>query len=1196
MRKIILSLVFFLSAFYLFAEYELIIDGDAKITKYPQISLRIQLRNDTIPIKLTQEKIFIIEDNIVSKPIEVSKPDASSFQTIRWNFSSNALVFPTIVVIDSSVVYRRVNIGGILTDDDLSYSLIKFVDNRQNIIKELRFGNVLSGNYTNKGGDIIVANNRINNITSIPIRIDSIHTSSPDFKYLWLGSNINTNQPPVDIISPFPYSFEIIFFPTESKYYREYFTIFYDGGRKQSIALVGNSYPLPRRTHLQLLSPNTEENLYPCQKYLIQWQGNNPATPVNIDYTTNQGKNWIPITKTFGNSYLWTIPNVETDSLLVRIYQEYLPPGQLGIGNGNHIPNKIAFSVDSNFVAIANEDGLVEIYEVTENKLLFSLPFSKPDYPNFRVEVSHIDLIEHDQKILLAYRFVDLFQQEYPDTIALLDIVKREIVTKFKLPQSKGKLKNLIIDRKNNKFYLLPYLSNSLLCYNLNNGAYINEIKFEFPILNGIISHTGKFFVFATLNKDIRVFNSQDFTLHSIINLVPLPLVSKLAISPDDRLVGFTTLPPTGNNEYGNLSDAYVCDISTGIIVRSLYNNWSDAIGLDFSPASNYLILAFENNPILIFWDIVNDIISSSIVGSSFKISDFKLSPSSFTIATSEPSLKRVILRNFNYPEMDLSDSPSKIKKPKISSKEFTLPPQPIFYSKDYTIVGNFCNVGEVPLVISNSFMLKNRNFHLPKSLVNDTLYPGKCYEIIVNFNPIDTGIVTDSLIIESCGNYYFLPLFGIGLNRNLKFLVEKIDFGNVCINESKEIELEAAINLDSLTLPINKILLSNSLDFQIIDGSNSQILNPNDKLKLKLIFTPRKTGLISDYIEIYYLDQKQYVFRLPIQGSGFGTDLIVSTNDLRFIPEITARQITITNPSSNDVLIDSIRFTPPDFFVVNKTFPILIPPNTAKIFEIQNSGQSITETHMEIFASPCAVLKSVQIGPYLGSSYIWIDTIESEPKGTITIRVHYQNEENSSYNGIRPFEGTIKINSGIFLPTEITSDFGSSRLLSQEIIGNNRYISFLVNGNFPKNGILAEIMGYVGLPETDTSIIDFSLSSRFWGSSVETQTSPGLIKLTGLCSSRRLQSDSTGVKIISISPNPIKNSLFVKYYITDIDNVHFKLFDLKGNLVFETINLPTALGENIIELFASNLQPGIYRLIIATQINFDQIDFVKIQ
>lgn len=1195
MNKISLFAVFFLFSFNLFAGYNLISDGNVNIS-YPQLSLKIQLRKDSIPIKLNKEQIYVVENNNVSRAIDITPPDALGYQVIRWNLSSINISSPTVVVfIDSNVIYKKYSVASNLSDDELSTSFIKFVDNQRNIIKELKFGNVPIDKYTNKGGEVIVSKNRTRNGISLPVRIDSVGTTHNDFKYLWLGSNINTNQPPVDIISPFPYSYEVIFFPTQNRYFREYFMVYFDGGRQHSIALVGNSFPLYNRTQLQLIAPNGSEILYPCQKYLIKWRGHNPSAPVNIEYSTNQGKIWNPIAQTIGDSYLWTVPNIETDSIIIRIYQEYSPPAQRSIGTGEHTPTKVCFAQDSSIVATATEDGFIEIYDTAEEKLLSNLSFVYLDYPIFKTKVTFFEFLDNNKKILLSYKIVDVFNQESNDTIAILDIHNGNIIVKFEFPQSEGKLRNVLLDKGNKKFYLLAYLSNKLLEFDLINGNYLGEVKFNYPIINGIFSRSGKYIVLATLNKEINILNSKDFSPYSVIKCHFLPLISNLAISQDDRLIGFTTQPPSGNSEYANLSDAYVCDIASGQIIRSLYNNWSDAIGIEFSPTGNYLILAFENNPILIFWDIVKDVVSSSIFGGGYKISDFRLSSSSFIIATAEPSVKKIILRDFNYPEMDLSDEPSKIKQPKISTKTPQFPAQAIYFPQEFNITNSFCNIGEVPLIINNAYLLKGRNYQLLSNFSGDTLSPGECLEIKINFNPKDMGTVTDSLIIESCGKYYYLPLNGRGINRNLQFLVGKIQFGSICINNTKEIELEIAINSDSLPLPIDSITIRNTSIFQLVDGYKSQILQPAQTLKIKIRFSPNVIGDITSFLDITYLNQKQYVFSLPIEGTGIGTDLSLSTKDLRFIPETTTRQVTITNPSGSDVQVDSITFTPLNTFRVNGSFPFLIQSGSAKIIEIEFVGNAIYEARMDVFASPCAVIKSVSLGPYIGSSVIWADTIEKEPKGIISIPIFFINTENSPYNGIREFEAKLVFNAGIFMPIDIISECGNAEISAQELVNDRRIVTFSVNGNFPIEGVLATINGYIGLADTDTSKIEFSAESKYWGKSTTTITNNGLIKLIGLCGNRRLLRDSSNIYVLSISPNPIRNLLYLTYYISYIDNIHLKVFDVQGSLVFDQVVLPNSIGENSIAINVSNLLPGIYKLLLNCSSSFDSINLVKI-
>jgi WD40 repeat protein len=1184
-------------AYWTSAKLEIEVLGYINVSKYPTYSVKIKVQKDGVAIAVGKETILVLEDNIASRASGVSQPDSRGYQTLEWNMASVGASRPTIfVTYGNELAVVKAQFSPSITAEEASTSFLKFVDNDRNLIKELKFGNVAVGNYKNNGGNVIASLNRIPNGVGNPIRLDSIRTTSAAFKYLWLGSSLNTSQPPVNIISPFPYSFEILFIPSENRYYREYFTVYYDGGRENHIALVGNPYSMPRRTQLQLLQPNGGEILSPCQKYLIKWEGHKADVPTIIEYSTNRGLEWTKIDAVIANEYLWTVPNLDADNVLVRVYQEYSTPADKALNTNRTSTQKVAFSNNGEKLISASLDGELSEFDLKNLSLIKNIKFTTANYPIEQTAIGGVEYFDNDTKAIVAYRFTDYYSQGGKDSVALLDLTKGEVISKAELHGDSLPIRKIFVDEPRGRFIVLKNFANTIETYSLSNGDFIASVGFDSPVTQIAKSPLGEMIAVASLDKHIKLLRIEDFTELKRIDINYLPYVTNLAISKDERFLSFSTKAPSDNSVYGNFSDIYVAEISSGQIVRSLYDNWSDAIGLEFSPTNNYLVIAFKSNPILVFWDLVNDYRSSSVFGAADSIADFRLSSSSFIIATAEPTRGKVILREFNYPETDVSDAPFSIIKPILNTKEIVLSKQLIYNPREISVTNEFCNVGKSPLIIDWMGFKNGRNFQLSSGRTGDTLFPGECLDFKFVYNPIDTGVVTDSIIVVSCGNYYYLPVRGYGENRHLTLLLNPVDFGQVCVGETKTLTLRVATNSDTIALPIDRISISEAAqaNFTVLDGLQNRVVEPQGVVELTVQFKPDRVGLVSGFIVIYYLGQTNYMFRIPIQGIGFGTDLSISQENVRFIPEITTRDIVLKNISETDVTIDSIVFSEPGFFWLSNVVPFSLPANSAKILTINWDGTTMKDVQMQIYATPCAVVKTVLLGPYIGTSSLWIETIEHEPKGIVEIPIFFQNTENSPYNGRRFFEGEIHLNPRMFLPFEVTSSFGNAQLLRNEIVSDRRIVGFRVEGDFPISGIIATLKGNIGLAESDTTSISFVPESKFWGRSVQTTTRDGILKLTGLCGNRRILLNENKITVLSVAPNPASNLLRIDFEVQEPDVISLSIFDNLGNKVFMNTFSNVQMGANTINLDVSSLVNGNYRLVLSYRGSFAVVNFIK--
>lgn len=1190
----ILGLLFFINFLPLFAKVGIEFGESLNYINYPNLSIKLKVTKDGRPVEISSTQLVILEGNYPLMPSSISNPDLLGYQLVSWTSTSPNSEIPWFFVTVENEV-------GIAVPDKITQhpiydkpsSYIKFVDNDRNVIKEIRFGNVQVGDYTSQRINVVSAIQKSSGSILYPSKVDWVGTSSDEFKYLWLGSSINNNIPPVEIISPFPYAIEVLYIPKDNRYKREYLTISYDNGRQSHIAMVANYFPIYKKTQLKLLKPETKEILFPCQQYQISWKGNKLDVPVQLEFTTNKGKNWEVIETLNGTSYTWSIPNIETDSLFIRVSQNFLPPSERALSTKANQPQKIAFSKDGTKILSATKDGKLTEVDIRTKTELKAIPFANIDFPFEKANITSLSYFNNDSFAVVSYRWSDFYGYEKNDTLVVVDLYNQQIVRRILLNEGE-KLKKFVVDENNNRLILLKEFQNYLEIYNFEDFNFQQSILFEAPVNEIAIKDT--LIAVALLSNKIQLLSSKDFTLINEIEIKYQPYITNLAISNEGSFIAYTTKKDSIKDVLENLSDAYVIDVKTKKIVRALYNNWSDAIGIEFSPTDNHLVLGFENNPSIVIWDLVNDVKSAEIFGSGYNITDFKVSNESFIIASAEPERNLVIIRDFNFPEATIF-GPFKIHKPKLQANEMIFPAQKIYYKTIYQFENKICNIGDVPFIIQNAYFVSGRNFSLERNINGDSIEIANCYPINIVYNPRDTGDFVDTLVIVSCGEKYFVPFRGKGINRDFKFLHNLIDFGKVCIGESKEIELDLGYNNDTIQLPIDlvKIQSDGSKDFFVVEGFQYQVLSFGQRLKVKLKFQPTKLGPISSFIEVRYLGQWDYIFQIPVLGEGIGVELSLSTDDLRFISEIPTRDIIIKNLSSTDVIIDSLIFYPPGYFIVNPALQIPLPSNSAKILSITMIQPPPSDVSLTIYSSPCSAIKTITLGQYIGTTTLSLPIIETEPKGFIEIPIAFKNTENRPYNGKRFFDAEIILNPHMFLPISIESEYGVSSITKNQIIDNRRFVGFRIEGNFPSEGILAKIKGNVGLYESDTTQIEFNSSSTFWGKNVKVNYKNGLIRLIGLCGNRRIITAKEMIKDLKITPNPARDVISLSYFADKSGNIEIGIYDVLGNLLQKEVFFATQ-GLNFKNLDISKLTNGLYRLIISFEGYTTNIGFLVVK
>jgi len=359
----------------------------------------------------------------------------------------------------------------------------------------------------------------------------------------------------------------------------------------------------------------------------------------------------------------------------------------------------------------------------------------------------------------------------------------------------------------------------------------------------------------------------------------------------------------------------------------------------------------------------------------------------------------------------------------------------------------------------------------------------------------------------------------------------------------------------------------------------------PGDTIYATIKFEPTVLGVQSRQLVITHSNLPKFQITVEITGEGIGTNYDLSHYDLRFIPEILSRKITVFNNSDNPIYIYEAKAEPEGYFSVTSQLPVNLNPHTnAELEVLWNNwmGEPPYDVKLRLIAGPCAEEKNITLGLYKAASRVSIPDVYADPKGRTSINIDFDNNENHAYNGERFFEGEFTVNPRLFLPDKIISSYGKGQLTKNQIIEDRRIVGFRIEGNFPEQGRVAEIHGIAGLAETDTSHIRMTTTPVFWGSAVSTETSSGIYHLINICGNRLIIHGNMITNLI-LSPNPTEGKAKIEFESQSAGECRIEIFNTVGVIELISDYLVVNEGKNSLEFDLSILKTGTYNLVIRT-------------
>ncbi len=1153
------------------------------VREMPRFKAHLRASYNNSPLTLNVDNVIVIESNRSNKPISVKK--INDWYEIIW--LSNLRGYDFINYTDFIVTHNNTSSKTTGFYTQFAYPKIYIRNQLGFTTEELHFGTIPEGVQTLRQVKITALKGRLNKDSmEMPVRIDSITLTTPYFTYNWQGNEFDRTPPPVNASLGSNSLVDIYFRAGSNDFHSDVFTVHYENGFSERVYLTANKFHIDYNTILQLNQPISYENLSPCEIYPISWKGSVPGLPTKVYFSSNNGSTWIYLGLSNDSLFHWIVPKTYTNSAKIKIKQEFSKTNQIVLRDDIRPIEKVVYNPGGTRLLAVFSLGKISEWDTKNYKLTNTYYLNNTQSTSINYDIYGINYIKGDSIFAVAY---NIMNSQNSDTIAFFKIGAALPFSKFHIDRQ-FRIKEMIVDSKKNHIALIPVLGNQIAIFSTQNGEFSRNITFDYPIGTMSYHQSGDTALVYLLNGEVILLNVPDYDIIKRINLSHLPIIETMSISPSGKFLAIGCKTPQPTKTSISLTEIHVLHLDLEKIVRSLRKTSTDPVKLEFNPASTVLIIGSQYNPQISYLDMISGDYIGNFDITNEKLNHFALSPDGHSLAAASSGFSNLAIQYFAYPEEYISPGTFNILEPIIELASIERDSLYLGESKENTINLAVCNKG-LTNVRFNSIRMKYGVHFFVKSLNEpQILAPNECFKIDYISQPLDTGIIRDTIIVYSeCYGDFLIPIEIYSRNRNIKFLVDNIDFGERCIGTFNEKNIELIANLDPVPLKINFIefIREGYSPFYTRYPIYDTTIQAHSDLKIPIIFKPMETIKYDSKVRVYHSNQKKIFLELPISGKGIGNNLTISHSILLFIPEIPERIVKIINNSDHTIILTEAIIDNQNDFDLLTSFPLSIPPFQEASIHIRWKGTGDKQTKLTFKTEPCLAYFNVFLGRYIANSKISIPALTADPRENLAIPINYVNTENGRYAGERFFEGEIILNKKLFFPLEINSSYGIAEFISNRTDNQFRYIKFNVLGDFPSQGTVAEIVGIAGIADTTFTEISFSNDVRYWGDAVNLEFNNGTLNIIGICNDRLILHNDGGIKINSIVPNPTSDKVTLNIYSLFEEDYQILIYNQIG-MVLQEFRFTAKQGENSVVLDISKLTPASYRIVVRSNNRFD--------
>ncbi|MBK6291474.1 MAG: choice-of-anchor D domain-containing protein [Ignavibacteria bacterium] len=1171
-------------------------------SEYPVLRVRFRATRAGQPVTLRSTDVYILEVNAykgVSKLIEESNGTyIAEYATSQFNPVLNSI--PTTV--SGGIFLYAVNNGDVGSlpvtwnlAPDRGGSVFVMDSSFKRVPLYIDFGDVPVGVDSMRKLNVRAFEaTRAANGNERNLRIDTIMTKTNNFRIVWKGS-YGTKPPPVSVEAGGDYRFDLYCSPKATGPISDVLTVVYEGGARFDVMVFANAPSYKATTVLQVTSPNGGENLTPCQSVNIRWTGAIQGFHTHAEYTTDNGRSWKFIDSTLDSVIVWRIPSEYSDSARIRVYQKQGASGARWLRGLAQSATNLAFSANGRFLAVAYADGTIAEWDIVSSTIVNTYVADGVVAP--ATKISGLAFVGRSRNILAV------IDRQSPAKDQLQHFTLGNTSPDARMDVDLPNVIEIGTDSLGLSAFAVGTMGGRIRVYD---AATLIE---QAPILLSSPSAAAKLAdnVLTVAQIDGMVVRIDPSTKNEISRYATDlpnaggPAPNFVGLSRTTRLIALAGIanPGAGNNPQEQRTMIY--DTQAETLIRVVYREGSNSVGLTFNPSETFLTLGFAGQPQVQQYDILNRTMAGPIAnmpGHGDIMTDIEYGPDGSTLAScSVDKQDNLLLRRIITPENDMSDGVFRILPLDLSSVTITMGTRYIGTNLDTTVTATICNNGIVPAVFESGVLFAGSWLTLNETIANDTLPPGQCLSVRFTAMPRDTGLLVDSLILSACSVRFAVPVIVRSIDRDLTLGGDMTDFGNICVGDTSVRSVPLVRNNDPIGVTIDGIAMRKGVasQFRVRGYTPGATLASGATLNVEILFVPRTAGRDTDEVVITYAGQISVTRSIRVTGYGSGADIALSHPVLAFIPEITERDVVLANRSSNDVVLGSAVVNAGAPFTLLTPVPITIRGNDSIVLRVRYDGGVIgVNDALALAFTPCASSLNIKLAAYTGSSTITAPTVSADPRGDVVIPITATTVESITYNGQRTFEGTMQVNPRLFIARSINSDLGPTEIVSQDIIGGLRHVRFRVTGSYSRTQEIARLVGPAGLAEIDSSELTFDSTAIAYGSAVSMTYEKGLLRILNPDPNRHILHPSA-LAITSVSPQPASDDVRVTV-VTDLDGLAtFTLSDQQG-VVHRARQVQLTRGTTDLMIDTHDLPPGVHMILLHVGTNITSSSVVVIR
>ena len=465
------------------------------------------------------------------------------------------------------------------------------------------------------------------------------------------------------------------------------------------------------------------------------------------------------------------------------------------------------------------------------------------------------------------------------------------------------------------------------------------------------------------------------------------------------------------------------------------------------------------------------------------------------------------------------------------------------------------------------------------------TIPAGGTRTIRIRFTPSSIGVASGALILNylPCGQSLQVDL--TSEKRGVTFtMIDTLDFGELvsCVGSSATLPLSILLNSAGTgNGSITSVAVSGAFTTDIANGTpllDGQALNGT------VTFTPTALGASTGEI-VLKLEPCGVERRIVLTGISTKAEVTATDLDFGLVPSGSSRTGTVTYTNSGTTSIQIISLLPASSEVVvgvaDKSIPATLLPGESITVEVaMTAGNGATTSGLNAFVdTPCdtIVLASIKIeGESSGFSQIVLPTLSASPGEPVDFRLSLGASSGlDNANAVR-FRAEVSVEPSVLVVDDATA----------WSIVNKRRVIVIEGERVPGDDLLATVKMIATLGKVEVS--DITLHSFEWldaASEIMIDTMHGSFTLTGLCREGgvRLFDPEGEVAIKSVSPNPSRDIVEVRYGLSEAGETRMRIVDLKGATVREVFDGVMVPGSYVVALDVSGMSSSGYYLLLET-------------